>query len=64
MPEPRTLIGAWKEMRDVWKRQKADPDYQFDTPLPATAKSAREDAPDQLESSIGELAPAGLQESP
>ena len=62
MPEPRTLVGAWKEMREVWKRQKADPDYQFDTPLPATAKNAREDAPDQLESSIGELAPAGLQE--
>ena len=65
MPEPRTLIGAWKEMRQVWRQQKIDPDYQFDTPLPATAKSAREDSPDdKLESSIGELAPAGLQESP
>ena len=65
MPEPRTLISAWKEMRDVWKRQKTDPDYQFDTPLPSSARSAREDSPDDhLESSIGELAPAGLQESP
>ena len=64
MPEPRTLIGAWKEMRDVWRRQKTDPDYQFDTPLPPTARHARDDAPDdRLESSIGELAPAGLQES-
>ncbi len=63
MPEPRTLIGAWKEMRETWQRQKTDPDYQFDTPLPATAKHARKDAPDQnLEGSIGELAPAGLQE--
>ena len=63
MPEPRTLIGAWKEMREVWRRQKIDPDYQYDTPLPATAMSAREDTPDQqLEGSIGELAPAGLQE--
>ncbi len=63
MPEPRTLIGAWKEMRETWRRQKIDPDYQFDTPLPATAKHAREDAPDaRLEGSIGELAPAGLQE--
>ncbi len=63
MPEPRTLIGAWKEMRETWRRQKIDPDYQYDTPLPDTAKQAREDAPDErLESSIGELAPAGLQE--
>ena len=64
MPEPRTLVGAWKEMREVWKRQKTDPDFQFDTPLPPTAEHARVDRPDeQLESSIGELAPAGLQES-
>jgi fatty acid desaturase len=60
MPEPRTLIGAWREMRETWKRQKVDPDYQFDTPLPPTAKSARTDKPDELESSIGELAPEGL----
>ena len=47
----------------TWRRQKIDPDYQYDTPLPATAKEAREDAPDQqLEGSIGELAPAGLLE--
>ena len=63
MPEPRTLIGAWKEMRETWRRQKIDPDYQYDTPLPATAMHAREDKPDmQVENSIGELAPAGLQE--
>ena len=62
MPEPRTLIGAWKEMREVWRRQRVDPDFQFDTPLPATAKHAREDTPEALEASIGELAPAGLRE--
>ncbi|MDE2777515.1 MAG: fatty acid desaturase [Chloroflexota bacterium] len=63
MPEPRTLIGAWKEMRETWRRQKIDPDYQYDTPLPRTAKKVRDDAPEkQLEASIGELAPAGLQE--
>ena len=64
MPEPRTLIGAWKEMREAWRQQNIDPEYQYDTPLPPTAKRARNDSPDdQLESSIGELAPAGLQES-
>ena len=63
MPAPRTLIGAWKEMRETWRRQKIDPDYQYDTPLPPTAMHAREDAPDdRLEGSIGELAPAGLKE--
>ena len=62
LPEPRTLIGAWKEMRMVWKRQKKDPDYQFDTPLPPTARLARREVVEdlELESSIGELAPEGL----
>ena len=62
MPAPRTLIGAWREMRMVWRKQKEDPDYQFDTPLPPTARSVRSDEPDEieLESSIGDLAPEGL----
>ncbi len=34
MPEPRTLIGAWREMRQTWKRQQKDPGYQYETPLP------------------------------
>lgn len=60
MPEPRTLRAAWKEMRETWHRQQAEPDYQFDTPLPATAQTVRSDAPDELDSSIGELAPESL----
>ncbi len=64
MPEPRTLRGAWQEMRETWKRQKTNPDYQFDTPLPPTAKAERQGAADKLERSIGELAPEGLQETP
>ncbi len=32
MPEPRTLRGAWKEMRQTWHQQQIDPNYQFDTP--------------------------------
>ncbi|MCE2489174.1 MAG: fatty acid desaturase [Anaerolineae bacterium] len=65
MPEPRTLIGAWKEMRMVWRRQKEDSDYQFDTPLPPTARVVRDEAPEEieLESSIGELAPEGLRQA-
>lgn len=61
MPKPRTLREAWKEMRETWRRQQTDPDYQFDTPLPPTAKHIRAGTGDDLESSIGELAPKGLQ---
>lgn len=60
MPEPRTLVGAWREMLDVWEKQKSDPDYQFDTPLPPTAKTERRRGADAGEASIGELAPKGL----
>ena len=67
MPQPRTLVEAWREMRMVWQRQKSQPDYQYDTPLPASAMPEPPAAEDQraasdLERSIGELAPAGLQE--
>ena len=59
MPEPRTLIGAWKEMRETWKRQQNDPDYEHDTPVPPPAVKEREDA-DPLAASIGGLAPRAL----
>lgn len=60
MPEPRSLRGAWREMLDTWERQKTDPGYAFDTPLPATAKTTRNRASNAEESSIGDLAPKGL----
>ncbi|MCY4072384.1 MAG: fatty acid desaturase [Chloroflexi bacterium] len=69
MPEPRTLIGAWKEMRETWRKQKVDPNYAFNTPLPPTATpeytgeetlpvSTGEEHEDAL--SLGDLAPEGL----
>ncbi len=60
MPEPRTLIGAWREMFHVWSRQQEDPDYQFDTPLPEGAGRIRRDKQHALEASIGDLAPKEL----
>ena len=60
MPEPRSLVGAWKEMLEIWRRQQIDPDYEFETPLPPTAKLTRRATTDELEASIGELAPKGL----
>ena len=68
MPAPRSLVGAWKEMRMIWQRQKTEPDYQYDTPLPSTAnpepppEAARPQSATELERSIGDLAPAGLHE--
>ena len=66
MPKPRTLISAWREMRETRRRQEDDPDYQFDTPVPTTAQPAMADTTAEtdanaLEASIGDLAPTALQ---
>jgi fatty acid desaturase len=59
MPKPRTLLGAWREMRETWKRQLTDPDYAFDTPLPSRS-GVGEARPDSLARSIGDLGPIEL----
>ena len=59
MPEPRTLIGAWKEMRETWKRQQNDPNYAYDTPVPSSAVDNQVEA-DPFAASIGGLAPRAL----
>jgi fatty acid desaturase len=59
MPKPRTLTDAWHEMRETAKRQKFDPGYQFDTPVPVKAEQPRKGEVD-LASSIGDLAPEDL----
>lgn len=62
MPKPRTLVEAWQEMRETWHRQQKDPDYYFDTPVPPIATVSKARSRDEaLESSIGDLAPRGLQ---
>ena len=62
MPRPRTLAGAWREMRDTWRRQQQDPGYQFDTPVPqrTAAAPATDNGSDELNDSIGDLAPESL----
>jgi len=62
MPEPRTLRQAWREMLDTWNKQKADPAYYFDTPLPVSESSAADYSATDFETSIGDLAPRGLRE--
>jgi fatty acid desaturase len=69
MPKPRTLVEAWREMRATWQRQKNDPSYVFDTPLPPTATPAHfaDSQPaikeTELGASLGDLVPKGLRES-
>jgi fatty acid desaturase len=65
MPRLRTLWQAWAEMIESARRQRQDPNYQYQTPLPPTAHPAvlREDEvvlPEgerlAAEASIGDLA--------
>ena len=58
MPVPRTLFSSWREMRQAWNRQKQDPGYQFETPLPPPSDAAA--AQDPEATSIGDIAPAEL----
>jgi fatty acid desaturase len=60
MPKPRTLMGAWREMRDIWRKQQSDPGYQFDTPLPTSAGRVVQTEQNVLDESIGDLAPEVL----
>jgi fatty acid desaturase len=58
MPRPRSVAEAWKEMRDVYRRQKSDPTYQFDTPLPKLLATGS--AQDAVGASLGDLKPTDL----
>jgi len=54
MPEPRTVFSAWKEMRDTWQRQKFEPDFTFDTPVPASCELPTDEVDHNAES-VGDL---------
>jgi fatty acid desaturase len=56
MPKPRTLVGAWREMRQTWKKQQEDPSYQYVTPLPDRSDGKKKKR-DPEEASLGDLAP-------
>ena len=59
MPTPRTLVGAWREMRQTLHKQQEEPTYQYDTPVPTPAEGApAEPAPEAA--SMGEIVPAEL----
>jgi fatty acid desaturase len=60
MPAARTLVGAWREMRETWRRQQKEPGYQFDTPLPRLPAAGTKPQ-DPLASSLGDLKPKSLE---
>lgn len=60
MPEPRTLLGAWKEMRETWKRQQTDPGYAYDTLVPKPRENNSGDKSTALAAAIGDLGPREL----
>ena len=60
MPKPRTLIGAWKEMREIQARQAIDSHYEHHTPVPVSATDTSMPMDDEMVNSIGDLAPKGL----
>ena len=60
MPAPRTLIGAWKEMRETWKRQQKEPGYAYDTPVPELQAAGERRDDDPIVASMGGLVPRAL----
>ena len=66
MPAPRSLFGAWREMRETWRRQQVEPGYAYDTPVPAPApvEGDHGTSPDPLAASMGDLAPRAIAASP
>jgi fatty acid desaturase len=59
LPEKRSLAGAWKEMRQTWKEQQSNSEYQFDTPVPNRSADG-EDPLDSSASSLGDLGPDSM----
>lgn len=48
-------------MRETWRSQQTDHAYYFDAPVPPIANLSKVRSDSALESSIGDLAPKGLQ---
>jgi len=57
MPKPKSTFGAWRQMREIWQRQKSDPDYVFDTPVPNATENKGMSSDEDVVVSIGDLAP-------
>lgn len=45
MPPVKGLLGAWREIFEILRRQQADPSYQYAQPLPSQAPQVAADRP-------------------
>ena len=54
MPKTRSLVGSWKEIREIWKKQLEDPSYAYDTPLPPPREKV---STDPLAAAMGDIVP-------
>jgi len=59
MPKVIKLIGAWREMMEIAQKQKADPSFEFDTPVPPK-KNHNQLVHGSSAESIDDLAPRSL----
>ena len=59
MPRVRTLTGAWREMMEIAEKQKVDPAFEFDTPVPPKKNQNQTIHRTSVES-ICDLAPRSL----
>jgi len=57
MPRPKSTLGAWREMREIWQRQKSDPQYVYDTAVPNASNDKGMSSVEDVVVSIGDLAP-------
>ena len=39
IPKPKTIFGAWKEMRETYQKQLEHPTHEFDTPVSVSKKN-------------------------
>ena len=60
MPETRTLLSSWKEMRETFKIQQHKPGYVFDTKVPSKLFLNYKNYEKNNITSIGDLAPQSI----
>ena len=52
IPKPKTIFGAWKEIRETYQKQLEHPTHEFDTQVSASRKDSSR-CEEQLEATLG-----------
>ena len=60
-PKPKNILGAWKEMREIYSQQRKNPKYEFDKIIPTTSNFYKSNKNNlEIEESLGDLSPKSL----